>query len=120
MDFIERVLEIQKILGIKRKEMAEILGISAPSLSDILNKKTKPSLNTILSLCNICKKNRISIEWLMTGEEKEKLSKEDSELLTAYHAANTEAKEIVKFTLKIGQKDNRILEGEKSSISKTG
>lgn len=120
MDFLERLKKLQTDLNMNQKEFANALEITPSALSVMLKGKTKPSLKTIEAICHICYKNKISLEWIMLGEEKKELSKEDRELLTAYHNAKIEAKEIVKFTLEISRKTNKKLEGEKSSITKTG
>lgn len=88
MEFIDRLILIMKKLNIKQNILANELNISSAALSKIIQKKSKPSLDTILALCKICESNNISIYWLMTGKEENKketnITEEEQDLLNYF------------------------------------
>ena len=88
MEFIDRLILIMKKLNIKQNILANELNISSAALSKIIQKKSKPSLDTILALCKICESNNISIYWLMTGKEENKketnITEEEQDLLSYF------------------------------------
>lgn len=115
MSFVERIRQSAEKKGLKLANIEKELGFGNGTIRKWDN--NSPSCEKALKVANLL---NVSVEWLITGKQNIDLSKEDKELLNAYHTANTEAKEIVKFTLEISRKTNKKLEGEKSSISKTG
>ncbi len=60
-----RIRAYRKKKGLTVKQLAEIIGISQGSLSDIENEKTKPSAKTITSLV---RNTDINPTWLLTGQ----------------------------------------------------
>lgn len=62
----QRIREFRTRNKITMKQLADIIGISQGSLSDIENNKTSPSSKT---LENIVRNTDISSQWLLTGEE---------------------------------------------------
>jgi len=61
----KRIRSYRKEKGLKVKELAQIIGISQGSLSDIENEKTKPSADTLSS---IVRNTDINPYWLLTGK----------------------------------------------------
>lgn len=87
MDFLERLFTVQKELKLNQKQFSELLGISAASYTEIVKRRSKPSLNTILNLCQICYENNISLNWLMLGiveESNMSFTENQTELLNLY------------------------------------
>jgi DNA-binding XRE family transcriptional regulator len=74
----ERLRAFRKEKRQTLKELSELIGISHGTLSDIETGKTKPSADTLASLC---RNADISIEWLLTGNG-EPYSKGESETST--------------------------------------
>jgi transcriptional regulator with XRE-family HTH domain len=71
-----RLRNYRKILGVNGSVFASIIGISQGSLSDIETNKTKPSTKT---LAGLIRNTDINIEWLLTGEGKERTFKKVEE-----------------------------------------
>lgn len=74
-----RLRYYRESLNIKGVEFSAILGISQGSISDIENNKTKPSTSTLITLI---RNTDINIEWLLTGEGKERSSLTKTEIQT--------------------------------------
>jgi transcriptional regulator with XRE-family HTH domain len=115
MNIVERIKWLAEKQGINIKTLEKTVGLGNATIRGW--EKSSPRCD---KLYLIAQHFDVSMEWLLTGKEEKELSNEDKLLLNAYHSANEEAKEIVKFTLEISRKTNKKLEMEKSSISKTG
>lgn len=88
MDIIDRIEKIMNMLNFKQNELAYELNITPQALSKLLQKKSKPSSDTLIQLCKLCKKNNIDMQWLMTGENETiiNLSELEEELLKYFRA----------------------------------
>lgn len=64
--FIDRVEEILERSGISKTELAEVLNIRRPTLSEWKKNGAFPSADIALK---IAKYLNVSVEWLITGEE---------------------------------------------------
>jgi transcriptional regulator with XRE-family HTH domain len=60
-----RVIEVRGKLGLKQKDFAKVLGVSASYLSDIELGKTRPSFDFLISCYN---KYKLNINWLLVGD----------------------------------------------------
>ena len=118
MDFIERFTMIMQILDIKQNNFAEMLNVSPQAISKIINKKSKPSMDTIINLCKICEKNGIEIKWLMTGEETNQSPGAEKILIENYRRADERGKETILDTAK--REAERNSQQETLSTSRTG
>ncbi|WP_319587615.1 helix-turn-helix transcriptional regulator [uncultured Desulfobulbus sp.] len=79
----EKIAEIGARIRLFRKgknltlvQFADLIGISHGSLSSLENNRSKPAAET---LSNLCLYTDIDIEWLLTGESKERGSERKSE-----------------------------------------
>ena len=61
-----RIETIMKTENMNQKQFAEVLGLSAGSLSSILSEHTKPTLNHALAVHKVFPE--ISLNWLIAGE----------------------------------------------------
>jgi len=61
----QRIKDFRSKKGYKVKELADIIGVSQGTLSDIENGKTRPSADTIAALV---RNTDINPSWLLTGE----------------------------------------------------
>jgi transcriptional regulator with XRE-family HTH domain len=77
MDIGARVRLFRKHLGLKQKELAEVLGISYQSLSDIEKGRNKPNFEFIFKLAT---RYNINLDYLIKGE---------GDFFTAGHGENT-------------------------------
>lgn len=66
-DRVERIKLLMRKLDKTQQEFAEVLGISAASLSSILNDRTKPTINHIDAIRE--KFPYINVDWLLYGKE---------------------------------------------------
>ncbi len=62
----ERIRHLRKVNKLTQKEFASLINLSQGRLSELEQNKTKPSSDTLIS---ICKNFKISINWLLIGEE---------------------------------------------------
>lgn len=62
----DRIEQVRKHYGMIQSEFAKAIGISAPSLSSIINGRTSPTNNTVQAIHR--RFPEVSIAWLMFGE----------------------------------------------------
>lgn len=74
-DIGSRIRHYRKGNKLKVKELADIIGISQGTLSNIETGETKPSADTLTS---IIRNTNIAAHWLLTGEEKKEAALPDS------------------------------------------
>jgi transcriptional regulator with XRE-family HTH domain len=79
VDEISRIDQILKKRGISGYKMTKDLGLSSGIYSQWVTKKTKPSLRTLRMIAEYLD---VSVEYLLTGEEKEKTPAQTSESLS--------------------------------------
>ncbi|MDR3631602.1 MAG: helix-turn-helix transcriptional regulator [Desulfocapsaceae bacterium] len=72
----EKIRLFRKEMGMNLIQFADLIGIKHSSLSNIENNKTKPSAETLSKLCIY---TNINIEWLLAGEEKERIERNPAE-----------------------------------------
>lgn len=106
----DNVRRLRKIHNLNQIEFAKLIGVSQGSLSDIESGKSKPSVETVVS---IHLKFGCSLEWLLNGTESQNKSVHDrsnlelndleNELISAFRELDAnnqmEAFEIVKIKL---------------------
>ena len=74
-----RLKELRKQKKLNQTELAEVIGISLNTLSNMESGKTDPSTETIIKLCDFFK---ISTDYLLTGKEgTSDISAEEREIL---------------------------------------
>ena len=76
----DRIERIRRHYGMMQNEFAKAIGISAPSLSSIINGRTSPTNNTVQAIHR--RFPEVSITWLMFGEG-EMMTTESSEPTTS-------------------------------------
>jgi transcriptional regulator with XRE-family HTH domain len=77
----ERIKQSIKNSSYNQKEISALLRISEDSLTRYTQEKQSPKAETLIKLCELL---NVSINWLLTGEEEEKLNKNEKELLNAF------------------------------------
>lgn len=115
MDIVDKITIIQRELNINQKELAEYLNISPQAISKILQRKSKPALDTITELCKLCYDKGISLEWFILDKASNEITTDEKRLLTAYREAKPEIRESAIILLEAG-KDKQ----EKSCNLRTG
>ena len=76
-----RVIEARGKLGLKQKDFAKALGVSASYLSDIELGKTRPSFDFLISCYN---KYKLNISWLLVGDGPMFLDRESGKKVCEY------------------------------------
>ena len=76
-----RIAYLRELLGLKKKEYASFLGISATIASDIETGAIEPSKNVLLK---IAEKQNVNIHWLLTGDGEPFLSKANEAIEDPY------------------------------------
>lgn len=80
------IKRLRKLHKMNQNEFSKKIGVSQGSLSDIESGKSKPSVDTVISIHN---EFNCSLEWLLTGKEKivsTELTVIESELLKVVRA----------------------------------
>lgn len=96
----KRIKYLRKINKESQGSAAKKIGISQGTLSDIENDKTKPSIDTIISVSRYFS---ISADWLLTGENDEKLYNE-------YHVAENQKDVDNYFTAPVGDENGEMVQ----------
>ena len=109
MSLYERINILCKENKITGKELGEKLGLKKSPLTDWKNQKSKPTVEQIISICEMF---AISSDYLLFGKTINE--NEEREIIEAYKHAAPAIQEAVKKLLDITE------ENEKSSISKIG
>ena len=102
----ERMFEVIEQKKIKMNKLADYLQVSKSVVSTWKNRGTNPPAEYIERICEFLD---ISIEWLITGKEKENITTEEEKIIKAYRKADNRIKQIVKLNLE------EYMEIEKSS-----
>ncbi|MNC04803.1 Antitoxin PezA [compost metagenome] len=61
------IKRLRKLHDLNQTEFANRIGVSQGSLSDLESGKSKPAIETVISICSVF---ACSYEWLLTGNEK--------------------------------------------------
>lgn len=96
----QRIKDLRKSNNLTQKEFAKIINLSQGRLSELEQNKTKPSSDTLISICQHFK---ISINWLLTGENIEVPNRK---------ATEAEADKFTNDIIDLYVKNGRIKEGE--------
>lgn len=87
------IKRLRKLNKMNQNEFAKKIGVSQGSLSDIESGKSKPAVDTVISIYD---NFQCSLEWLLTGKEKNssfELSTIEERLLTIVKVLNERDKE---------------------------
>jgi transcriptional regulator with XRE-family HTH domain len=95
MGFIERFEKLLKAKSLSQKDLADMLEIRRPSISDWKKNKSFPYADVAVKIAKIL---GVSVEYLITG--KDGLSDEERELLGAYNLLNDDGKVAALATVK--------------------
>jgi transcriptional regulator with XRE-family HTH domain len=82
----ENVRRLRKLNQYNQVEFANLIGVSQGSLSDIEAGKSKPAMDTVVS---IHEKLGCSIEWLLTGKGNKNLTDSENDKSTNYFSKLT-------------------------------
>ncbi len=107
----ERINLLCKENGITGKELGEKLGLKKSPLTDWKNKKSKPTIDQIITICEIF---AVSANYLLFGKEINNLTQEEQKIIDAYRQADPAEQNIIRKILDIPENI------EKSSNSKIG
>jgi Zn-dependent peptidase ImmA (M78 family)/DNA-binding XRE family transcriptional regulator len=66
MSIASRITQFRESLGIKKSELAKMLGVSAPTITYFETGKRQPSLKTVMQLSDIFK---VPLEYILTDKE---------------------------------------------------
>lgn len=90
MTFSERLFELLELKGISQYKFAKELGVSTSRVSQWKSRKSNPPTNLLYQISQLL---GVSMEYLLTGEESNAKSQEDTKVLTLFHSMNDEGKE---------------------------
>lgn len=107
----ERINLLCKENGITGKELGEKLGLKKSPLTDWKNKKSKPTIDQIITICEIF---AVSANYLLFGKEINNLTQEEQKIIDAYRQADPAEQNVIRKILDIPENI------EKSSNSKIG
>lgn len=112
MSICERMFAIMEKKSIKMVDVSNVLGVSKSVISTWKKRNTNPPAEYIERICELL---NVSIEYFITGKEKNNINENDLKFLEAYKKASPAIREGVNKMLDI-TKDN----SERLSESKTG
>jgi SOS-response transcriptional repressor LexA len=92
MSFIERLETLLKKKGISQKSLAEYIGIRNPSISEWKKEGTIPRADVAIGIAKFLD---VSVEYLITGEDKAGLTPEQRDLLRNYDQLDTRDRQTV-------------------------
>ena len=92
MTINNRLFTIMNEKNIKMSELARELGINKTVISAWKNRGTNPPIEYTVQICKLL---NISIEYYITGKEKEQISQEEQKLLNAYRSADARGKKTI-------------------------
>lgn len=96
MEIIERILTVAENKRIKQADIAKALGKGTSLITNWKNRGTTPPAEELFKISELLE---VSIEFLITGKEKEPgtaPSEDEKQLLDYYHAANQEGKKDIR------------------------
>ncbi|MBU7316071.1 helix-turn-helix transcriptional regulator [Paenibacillus oleatilyticus] len=65
--FSKRVKEMRKTVGLTVKELADLSGLTQPTITNLENgSNTNPKINSVIKLCDVF---GCSVDWLMFGDD---------------------------------------------------
>ncbi len=110
----ERVLKVIDFLGVNRSEFGKKLGYNrSQSVYDIINGKSKPSMDFFEKILNSEYSEIISLEWIITGR---------GNMTKTYEIPNTEEdvnlKDLVKAQKKIIEYQEKEISNQKKEIER--
>ncbi len=89
----ERINLLCKENGITGKELGEKLGLKKSPLTDWKNKKSKPTIDQIITICEIF---AVSANYLLFGKEINNLTQEEQKIIDAYRQADPAEQNIIR------------------------
>lgn len=112
MGIYERILELCKVNNLTGIELGQKLGLKKSPLTDWKNQKAKPTVEQIITMCEIF---AISSEYILFGKELKQLTEEEQRLIDAYRKADPAMQGAARKLLDVSE-----TEQERSSTSRTG
>lgn len=94
---VKRIDEICIKKGTSRKEVANHCGISTNTISTWISRGTIPAADIAIKIAEYLD---VSVEWLVTGHDRENLTDEDRDLLLDYHTISEQEKPIIRQQIK--------------------
>lgn len=104
MTINQRLFEIMTQKNIKAVDLAKKLNINKTVVSAWKNRGTNPPIEYTVQICELLE---ISIEYYITGKEKQNLLFEEQSLLDAYHQADISIQIAVRKLLDVPEQDSR-------------
>jgi transcriptional regulator with XRE-family HTH domain len=111
------MFQIMEQKNIKSIELSDYLGVNKTVVSSWKKRNTDPPASYTVQICELL---GISIEYYITGTEKENsiISEKDKQLIRAYHAADQKQQQIIDMVLDLKQDPEQ--DQGKSSASQPG
>lgn len=108
MNFVERIDEKLKEKNLKRLSLCDDLNLTHSALTDWKKRGTIPSGDICLKIANYL---NVSVEWLLTGEEKQapQLSQEEEQFIGTYQSLTEEQKKTIRILLDGYKNENKEL-----------
>lgn len=82
-----RFKECREAAGLEQKQVALSLGIKPPSVSDWENGKSKPTIENLIKLAELCHVTVDELLGVAAPQQRDHLTADERELLMAYRAA---------------------------------
>lgn len=115
MSFSERLLEVMKEKGYTKYRVAKALNMSATTISNYLNNKTKPDTTKLEVLSRLLGVNR---SWLLTGEgEKYRSVAVGEDTCSATHSVKEDDSELTRHLVEIMDKQASSLKAKDDQVS---
>ena len=89
-DLYSRISEECKKTGINSNELGRLLSLKKGPLTDWKNQKSKPTLDQLIKMCEIC---AVSADYLLFGTTRKDLTQEECTLLEKYISLSSYDKE---------------------------
>lgn len=118
MTINERLFSVMKTKKITQENLAKVLNTTQPAIGNWKKRGTNPSIEDLPQICELLD---ISIEYLITGQEKNNYySKDEQHLIQQYRDAPPKAKEQIRDYIELISNAYKKDNGEIEAISKIG
>jgi len=113
MSFFQRLEPYLAEKKLSQKDLADIAGVTPPSVFEWKNEGTMPRADTAIKIADYL---HVSVKWLITGEEDDDISNEEKELIFLFKQLDQNDKEeiveVIRLKLKKRQKGDTLYNSE--------
>jgi len=107
----DRIIGVLAEKNLKRLDMCKIIGIKSQNITNI--KKSIPAADTAIKIADYL---RVSVKWLITGEDDVDISNDDREFIFLFKQLDSDDKdeitEFIRLKLKKREKDDALSNSE--------